>query len=259
VRTTRKVELTQNGALLLDDAREIVGRVDQAVAKLRAAARGERGVLELGFAAHGAGELGTLILARFAEAFPSIETELVSASTLEELQRHVVERVTDVAFVWPPLLYDELAAETVLSERKLIAMHADHRLAREAVVDPNDLIDEPIVAPWDHYPDALLSAWFDPFRPAGRRPDDPSALSVDECLSFVTRGLALYCVPESVSRFYARPDVVFRPILAVPPANVAIAWHRDVRNPAVTSFIETAREVLREEEQRAGAIQSPNS
>jgi len=121
-RTTRKVELTANGEMLLEDARDILERVDSAVAKLQAASRGERGLLRIGFVAHGAGETGTEIMRRFAEAFPSIETELVNAPTLEEIQRHVFDRSTDVAFVWLPLLYD-LAAQPVLSERKLVAMH----------------------------------------------------------------------------------------------------------------------------------------
>ena len=257
-RTTRKVELTPNGEMLLEDARDIVGRSESAVAKLQAAARGERGLLKIGFVAHGAGETGTEILRRFAEAFPSIETELVSASTLEELQRHVFDRFTDVAFVWLPLLYD-LEVQPALSERKLVAMHPEHPLARKPAVHGSDLIDEPIVAPWEYYPLEFLDAWFDPFRPAGRRPDDPHAVSIDECLSFVSRGVALFCVPESVSRFYSRPDVVFRPILDVAPAQVAIAWCADVRNPAVTSLVETARGVLAEGGGDVTSIQSAGS
>jgi LysR family hca operon transcriptional activator len=43
-RTTRKVELTPNGKILLVDAREIVARADAAAAKMKAAGRGERGL-----------------------------------------------------------------------------------------------------------------------------------------------------------------------------------------------------------------------
>src|SRR4051794_29079830 len=49
VRTTRKVELSPQGALLLDDARAIVERADAAAAKLTAAARGEQGIVRVGF------------------------------------------------------------------------------------------------------------------------------------------------------------------------------------------------------------------
>lgn len=258
-RTTRKVALTTSGEVLLAEARDILGRVDAAVAKLQAAARGERGLLRIGFAGHGAGEAGMEILRRFAEHFPSIGTELVSASTLEELQRHVRDRETDVAFVWLPLLYDELEAQPVLSERRFVAMHPDHRLAQNPAVRASDLLDERIVAPWDRFPPEFLAAWFGEFRPAGRRPGDPEAMSVDESLTFASRGLALYCVPESVSRFYARPDVAFRPIVDVDPVRVAIAWRADASDPAITGFVETARSVLAEDGGAVAAIQNVSS
>jgi DNA-binding transcriptional LysR family regulator len=78
----------------------------------------------------------------------------------------------------------------------------------------------------------------------------------DECLSFVSRGIAVYCVPESAQRVYQRPDVVFRPIMDVAPAQVALAWHREARNPAVASFVEVTRAVFGEESGDAVAIQS---
>jgi DNA-binding transcriptional LysR family regulator len=258
-RTTRKVELTANGRLLLDDAREIVRRSDEAVAKLQAIARGERGALRIGHAAHGAGEIGTQILRRFAEDYPSIETELLNAASLKELQTQLIDRETDVAFVWPPLLYDELASETVLSERKHMVINREHPLARKRAVECADFLDEPIVAPWDNYPTEFLAYWFGPMRPDGQRPDDPIAVSVEESLAFVSRGLAMYCVPESASRFYARPDVVFRPIVDSPPVEVAIAWLRDTTNPVIASFVETARAVLAAEPAAVRTIQSAGS
>jgi DNA-binding transcriptional LysR family regulator len=251
-RTTRKVELTPNGRLLLEDAYEILRRADGAVAKLQAAARGERGILRIGFAAHGAVEIGMEILRRFGEEDPAVETELVSASTLEGLQRAVVDHETDVAFAWLPLVFDELAATTIRKEPKLVAMHPEHPLAQGDVVRPEDLASEPIVGPWEYMPPGLLAAWFEPFRPNGRRDGDPTAMSVDESLAFASRGLALYCVPESASRFYPRPGVVFRPILDVPPAEVGVAWRAASASAAVASFVRTAQAVA----ESHGAIQS---
>ncbi len=245
-RTTRRVALTPTGEMLLADVREILARVDGALARVEAAGRGERGLLRIGFAAHGAGEVGMEILRRFGERFAVLETELVSAATLEELQRHVRDRVTDVGFVWLPLLFDELVAEPVRSEPRFVAMHPEHRLAALPSVSAADLVDEPLVAPWNHFPPEFLAAWFGEFRPSGRRPGDPEAMSVDESLAFASRGLAVYCVPESASRFYPRPDVAFRPIIDVEPARVALAWRRDASSPAVAAFVETARGVLAE-------------
>ena len=241
VRTTRKVELTANGRALLTDAREIVGLADEAVAKLQAAARGERGLLRVGFVAHGAGEIGTEILRRFADAFPGVTTQLVESATLEELQRSVREHATDVAFAWLPLLCEELLAQPVRSEHVVVAMPPGHHLASLQALTASDVTPEPIVAPWEDVPFSLLAPWLGRFRPDGRRPDDPNGTSNDECLATASRGLAVYCVPDSVARFYSRPDIVFRPVVDVAPGQVAVVWHREMRNPAVEQFVEITR------------------
>ena len=52
--------------------------------------------------------------------------------------------------------------------------------------------------------------------------------------------------PESVERFYPRPQVVFRPIAGVEPAQSVLVWHRDAQNPAVESFVDVTRAVVAE-------------
>ena len=245
-RTTRKVELTAAGELLLEDAREIVARADEAEAKLASVARGRQGQLRIGFAAHGAGEVGTAILRRVASELPEIETELVESRTIEGIQRAVRDRETDVAFAWVPIHHEELLSAPIVSERKLVALNASHPLARFDRVPAPELESEPIVGPWGEVPDEMLAFWYEPFRPHGRQEGDLHAKSVDESLSFVARGLAVYCVPESVERFYPRPEVVFRPIVGVEPAQIVLVWHQDVQNPAVESFVEVTRSVVAE-------------
>lgn len=244
VRTTRKVELSSHGELLLGDAREIVRLADEAAAKLAAAARGERGVLRIGFVGHGGGETGTEILRKFAAEFPSIEPDLIEAPTLEETQRQARDDETDVAFVWLPLLYPELSSTLIQTEQKLLAIHEENVLAKKAELSAADLYEQPIVAPWEHMPPAMLEFWLGAFRPNGRLRDDPNAKGVDECFAFVTRGVAGYCVPESVERFYVRPGVVFRPIAGVPPAEIHLAWRRETRNRSVPRFVDLARTVI---------------
>jgi hypothetical protein len=134
-------------------------------------------------------------------------------------------------------------------------MHPEHRLAAQPAIVSDDLVDEPIVAPWERYSDETLRLWLAPFRES-RKPSDIFAESLDECMNFVIRGLAVYCVPESVERFYGRPDVVFRPLLGVVPAGTALVWLRVSENPAVASFVELTRKVLSSEAPPAVSIQS---
>jgi DNA-binding transcriptional LysR family regulator len=246
-RTTRRVELTPNGKILLEDAREIVARADAAAAKLKAAGRGERGFLRISFAGHGAGELGSEMLRRFSEQYPAVDIELVSAATLEELQRLVLDRQTDLGFVWLPLLFEELTAVTVMQEEKFVVVPRDHPFAVKSEVRASEVAAERLVAPWDDYPPEFFKEWLDDFRPEGRREDDPNAMSIEECMSFAIRGVALYVVPESVQRFYPRPEVAFVPIADVAPARIALAWRSEAPSPPVAAFVETAKALLEED------------
>ena len=65
----------------------------------------------------------------------------------------------------------------------------------------------------------------------------------DECLLIASSGAAAYSVPESVTRFNPRPDVVYRPVVDAPPKANGIVWHPRGRNPVVASFLEVACEV----------------
>lgn len=240
-RTTRRVDLTPAGELLLADAREIVERADRAAAKVAAAARGDRGALRVAFAAHGAGETSTEIFRRFAGDHPDIDVELVESATLEGLQHLVADHEADAAFAWLPVLHEDLQSEIVFSESKAVAMHPEHRLAAQEEVRPEDLEAEPIVSSWEHYSPATLEYWLGPFR-RERTEIDLHATSVDACLSLVARGVAVYVVPESAQRFYGRPNVVYRPLVGVEPASVALVWHRETTNAAVGSFVQVTRE-----------------
>jgi DNA-binding transcriptional LysR family regulator len=259
IRTTRSVSLTANGRMFAEDAREIVERADAAVARIEAAARGERGTLRVGFFVHGAAELGTEILHRFAEEFPSIEAEMVSAATLEEAQRSVRDRETDVAFVWLPLHFPELEYEPLVSEQLFIAVSPDHPFAARSAVTTDELRVEPLVAPWEQNSPEVLAYWVEPFRPEGRRgPSDPNGKDHDECLVIAGSGAAFYVVPESVTRFNPRPHVVYRPVVDVPQKENGLLWHPETRNPAVASFLNVAREV-RDIEARRSSIQISRS
>ena len=185
----------------------------------------------------------TEILRRLAAEYPAIETELVESATLEGLQQLVADHEVDASFAWQPILHEQLESELVFSEPKQVGMHPDHRLAHREEVHPTDLETEPIVAPWEHYSPPTIAYWLGPFR-EHRAEIDLDGKSVDECLSLVARGLAVYVVPESVQRFYGRPDVVYRPLVGVEPASVALVWHRHTQNAAVASFVELARQVL---------------
>lgn len=199
--------------------------------------------MRVAFAAHAAGEASTAILRRFDEEHPAIAVELVESPTLEGLQQLVADHDADAAFAWLPILHDELEHVIVFSEPKSVGMRPEHRLAAQDQVEAKQLETVPIVSAWEHYTPATVAYWLGPFR-TERTSIDLHATSVDECLALVARGLAVYVVPESAQRFYGRPDVVYRPLVGVEPASVALVWHRETQNAAIDALADVTRSVV---------------
>ncbi len=86
-------------------------------------------------------------------------------------------------------------------------------------------------------------------RPDGREPRwGPENENVEEMLEQVADGSAYCIVPASMTTFYARPDVVWVPLVDVDPLRIAVAWRARDASPLVAGFVAVVRE-LREESQ----------
>ena len=102
VRTTRRVELTPDGALLLDEARAVVERVERletVVARVRA---GETGALRLGVAPDLPAGAVAALADRLAAQHPDVRVLPVEHAAAE-LPTALVDRRIDVALVRRPL------------------------------------------------------------------------------------------------------------------------------------------------------------
>lgn len=58
----------------------------------------------------------------------------------------------------------------------------------------------------------------------------------DAYLTAIANGDAL--VPESAARYYARPDITYRPVTGVSPSQVGVAWPpANDTNPVIQDFV----------------------
>lgn len=131
-RTRRKVELTQAGQLLLDHARRAVGELDLASETVRRAARGEAGVVRVGFT----GSVPMLdmfaeLFRSFRSSYPRVKIELRHMSTAKQL-RAIADAELDVAIMRPPLDFRpaaDLQVHVVWRDRLMVFLLLDHPLA----------------------------------------------------------------------------------------------------------------------------------
>ena len=101
-RLPRGMELTESGRALLDDARNIVALVDQAVEGVRRVSQGEAGRLTVGFTGSAAFHpFVPSVIRRFRETAPNVRLVLEESSTGELMEAVGAGRV-DVAFIRGP-------------------------------------------------------------------------------------------------------------------------------------------------------------
>jgi DNA-binding transcriptional LysR family regulator len=142
IRTTRSVELTDAGRVLLDESRRVLAAADRATSAVRHAASGELGTVRIGFVASAALGLVPRILLAVQERWPKLDLQLVEATTEEQL-RAIRDGEMDlgIARELQPRIPD-LRVRPLLDERLVVAMHETHPLAARDRLALADLRDE---------------------------------------------------------------------------------------------------------------------
>ena len=241
-RHPRGASVTPAGEAFVADARAAVAAFDEAVDRAGRRARGETGRLTVGFTAAAGLELMPLILGAHSERYPDVDVRL-RESTFSDPSAGLASGASDVAFVHPPLAAKGLWSEVLSVEPRLVALPEGHALARRTSVSVREILAEPIVG----FPSAdeaadrfWLLADFRDGRPAAvlARPE-----THEEKLQIVASGRALSVVCAASARFYARPGVVFVPIVDVPPSEVVVAFRAGAVERLVHNFVRLAAEV----------------
>ena len=141
VRTTRSVELTDAGRVLLDEARRVLAAADRATSAVQHAASGELGTVRIGFVASAALGLVPPILLAVQQRWPRLDLQLVEATTEEQLRALHHDRL-DLGIAREVQQIPELVVRTLLKERLVVAMHESHTLAERGELALADLADE---------------------------------------------------------------------------------------------------------------------
>jgi len=128
------------------------------------------------------------------------------------------------------------------TERREVAMAADHHLAGLAEVPFEALADEPFIAlPPEAGP--LRDFWLAVEQRSRPPVIGVTASTAEEVFEAVASGLGVVLVAEGNAELYRRPGVTYRPVGGLPPAELAIAWRERDRRPQVTAFVDALRQV----------------
>jgi DNA-binding transcriptional LysR family regulator len=246
-RNRRRVELTAEGAHLLERARRLTGELERTVQELGAMARGEHGRLRIGFVS--LADYGVLpgMLKAFKAAQPGVALALREMLSPEQ-SAALAAGVLDFGLLLPPVPESPgLEHRVVQRERFLAALPAGHRLAGgKGKLAMSSLAGEPLVM----VPRAIAPGLYDIVAGLAARAGfslnvAQEAIQMQTVVSLVSSGLGASIVPASVANL-GRRGVIYRELAdAHPRLELWLAWPKGVRSSAAREFAALAARIAR--------------
>jgi DNA-binding transcriptional LysR family regulator len=248
-RLTRGVELTGAGKLLLEQARSILGQVEQTKRDVKRRARGETGRINVG--SSGATYFHPLIpaiLREYVRQYPDVVLAPEASNTTMLIARLHAGAI-DVGFVRPPVVDgDGLVFVPLTEEDTVMVLPAGHarRLSNLTSAPLSALATETFILwPRAFNPlnyDAIIAAC----RHAGFEPMiGQAAPQMADIIPMVAAGLGVSIAPRSTSRIHA-DGVFYLPIDGDEPrSRIALAYRHNERSPAVRNFAAVAQRQAR--------------
>jgi DNA-binding transcriptional LysR family regulator len=249
-RTSRSVELTSAGHVLLEEARRVLAASERAEAATRNAGRGEAGWLRVGVVGSVAFGLAPRLLREFRARYDKVELQFREMTTAVQLEA-LRDGALDVGIVRQLEDHDDLETVVLEHEPLVAVVPSDNRLAAQPVVSLAQLADENFV----YLPRDRLVRMYDHmsllFQSGGAQfRVTEEVYNFPQIIGIVAAGIGVSVVPSCVQVF--RPqNVVYLPI-DDPGAvsTVSLVYRPQPPVPTRERFVELSRSFVRAEWER---------
>jgi DNA-binding transcriptional LysR family regulator len=246
-RSSRHVELTHSGEILLHEARHLLRDADQLTKLAASLEQGEAGTLSIGYNAVMSYQLMPNLVSAFSTRFPRVKLtlhEMVSAEQIKALREHRL----DVGLLRPPLPRG-FQSLPLGSEDMLVFLPVNHPLATQDAIEIEALASEPMVmfskldASYLHYlvVDMCAEAGFMPIAVQETR-------HIHAIVALVGTGMGVALLPTSATHIHMN-GVKVRPLKssdtrgAPRKAHSILAVIEGNANPVARHFMQVARNV----------------
>jgi DNA-binding transcriptional LysR family regulator len=249
IRSSRGVELTHAGEVLLAESYEIINRLDAARRMVRDTARMSPETLRVGLVGGmiAAADLTAPILQAFRRDFPHIRLELRDLN-LDRRVDPLVSGEIDVVIERPPYVDDRLEMVSLFSEPRVLCISAEHPLAGESELPTAEVLEVPMVEFVTTHPEQTEFWSLDTLR-GGHAPRhaQSSACAISEMQLALLTGQGATTAGLSAWRFGLQTPLLRAIALPdAPPSVVALAYLRDRVGSATAAFIETAQAITQQ-------------
>jgi DNA-binding transcriptional LysR family regulator len=244
VRTTRKVELTAAGELLLVRGRRIIGELNLLEDDVKRVHAGLQGLLRVGFT--GAATYGIMprVVREAAASYPGLALDVTGELLTPALVAALRERRVDVALLRPPVGSADIECRIVAHEDLVVALQATSSFAEKDSLSWDELAAQTFVG---YLTESVVThVVAEEWRRRGHTPTITQTVAETSTLiSLVAAGIGMAFVPRSATALALR-GVVFRPLDQAPSVDLALAWRHDDASPVVRTIIPFLGAVIRD-------------
>lgn len=244
-RARRRIRLSDEGRRFLGEARSLLAHAAAVRERTRA---GVDGTLAVGCSQNAALDgTATRAVAAFRRTAPGVSVRFAAARSGPQIER-LRRGELDIAFVNTPPVDDLLVRLEVGDDPFVLALPADHPLAREETINPGALDGEPWFAL-----DAAINPGFDAeflhaclslgFRPDMRYRGEDLLTGI----ALVDAGLGMCLMQSSIARLRLPETVALRPLPGFPlSVRTTALWRREETSPTLRRFIPVLRATIAE-------------
>ena len=248
IRHAKGVDLTAGGEVFLQEALDILNRVEQGAQKAARTAKGIEGNLTVGFTSSAASHpLIPRIIRRYRDLYPDVDIALHEGNA-RELTDEVADDSVDIGIL--RALVDRprgLAYHRLLNEELVLTLPVGHRLLdTPGAIALTELADEPFILVRRPGAPGMYANLLQACRNAGFEPK--VVFEVERMLtnvSLVAAGAGISVVPNSMRGFHEH-SVAYRPIRDARPrlaAPITLLCRQEHQSPQTANFITLARQL----------------
>jgi DNA-binding transcriptional LysR family regulator len=240
IRSKHSVQITYMGELMLEEAKAIIDRYEQAIQKIRQTAAGSIGSLSIGFLEGAVKQFMASLIMRFNSSYPKTDLHLISMD-LGDLNKALKKGDVDIGFTLAldTANNDDLNIKTLYSDFYSLVVPRSHPFSNRTSIEISDLKNEQFIMPSpEYFPNAMEQL----IKLCNAKGFNPKIVKqtprIDTVLLMVEIGMGIAIMPRH-DALYASSNLCFIDISGTEVSvDVVVAWKKSNTNPLVTPFLE---------------------
>jgi len=243
-RTKRKVELTEEGAVFLEQARLTLAQADKAVAMARQVSQAKQQMLRIGFVPVAEMKIFPYILPNLRVQNPDLKIELLSLNNNEQM-RLLKKGDLDLTFTRHNFNSDEIESQFVIREPLIFLLPKDHPLAKYERIPFKALNGIDFIIPSAEQSLTLNQAILDFAKANGIEFNIvQKADNILFNINSIGMGLGCTILPGYIAPL-TMDNTVIRPLdVELPYLDLYVSYHKNNKSYAVSKFLELLTRVF---------------